>query len=34
MLDQQARALLDYVAPNDLILMDTRGSAATAAPRP
>ena len=34
MLDQQARALLDYVAPNDLILMGTRGSAATAAPRP
>ena len=34
MLDQQARALLDYVAPNDLILMDTRGAAATAAPRP
>ena len=34
MLDQQARLLLDYVAPNDLILMGTRGSAATAAPRP
>jgi cell division protein FtsB len=34
MLDQQARALLDYVAPNDLILMGTRGSAAAAAPRP
>jgi cell division protein FtsB len=34
MLDQQARALLDYVAPNDLILMGSRGSAATAAPRP
>jgi cell division protein FtsB len=34
MLDQQARALLDYVAPNDLILMGTRGLAATAAPRP
>jgi cell division protein FtsB len=34
MLDQQARALLDYVAPNDLILMATRGPAATAAPRP
>jgi cell division protein FtsB len=34
MLDQQARALLDYVAPNDLILMGTRGSAPPAAPRP
>ena len=34
MLDQQARALLDYVAPNDLILMDTRGTAATGTPRP
>jgi cell division protein FtsB len=34
MLDQQARALLDDVAPNDLILMISRGSAATAAPRP
>jgi cell division protein FtsB len=34
MLDQQARALLDDVAPNDLILMIGRGSAATAAPRP
>jgi cell division protein FtsB len=34
MLDQQARALLDYVAPNDLILMGSRGSAATATPRP
>jgi cell division protein FtsB len=34
MLDQQARALLDDVAPNDLILMVSRGSAATAAPRP
>ena len=34
MLDQQARLLLDYVAPNDLILMGTRGSAATAAPKP
>jgi cell division protein FtsB len=34
MLDQQARALLDYVAPNDVILMGTRGAAATAAPRP
>ena len=26
MLDEQARALLDYVAPNDLTLMFTRGS--------
>jgi cell division protein FtsB len=34
MLDQQARALLDDVGPNDLILMVTRGSAAAAAPRP
>jgi cell division protein FtsB len=34
MLDQQARALLDDAAPNDLILMDARGSAATAVPRP
>jgi len=34
MLDQQARMLLDYVAPNDLTLMLTPGSAATAAPRP
>ena len=34
MLDQQARLLLDYVAPNDLILMGTRGAAATATPRP
>ena len=34
MLDERARALLDYVAPNDLILMGSRGSAATAAPRP
>jgi cell division protein FtsB len=34
MLDERARALLDYVAPNDLILMGSRGAAATAAPRP
>src|SRR6201986_2094244 len=34
MLDEQARKLLDYVAPNDLILMDTPGSTATAAPKP
>ena len=34
MLDQQARMLLDYVAPNDLTLMLTQGSAATATPRP
>ena len=34
MLDERARALLDDAAPNDLILMDTRGAAATAAPRP
>ena len=31
MLDERARALFDDVAPNDLILMGTRGSAATAA---
>ncbi len=34
MLDERARALLDYAAPNDLTLMITRGSPATAAPRP
>jgi cell division protein FtsB len=34
MLDQQARMLLDYVAPNDLTLMLIQGSAATATPRP
>ena len=34
MLDQQARALLDYVAPNDLTLMVGRSSAAAATPRP
>ena len=34
MLDEQARKLLDDVAPNDLTLMFTWGSAAAAAPRP
>jgi cell division protein FtsB len=34
MLDQQARVLLDYAAPNDLTLMLTQGSAAAATPRP
>jgi cell division protein FtsB len=34
MLDQQARMLLDYVAPNDLTLMLPQGSAAAAAPKP
>ena len=34
MLDEQARKLLDDVAPNDLTLMFTGSSAAAAAPRP
>jgi cell division protein FtsB len=34
MLDERARALLDYVAPNDLILMGSLGAAAAAAPSP
>jgi cell division protein FtsB len=34
MLDQQARALLDYVAPNDLILMFAWRPTAADTPRP
>jgi cell division protein FtsB len=34
MLDERARALLDYAAPNDLTLVLTQGSAAAATPRP
>jgi cell division protein FtsB len=34
MLDEQARSLLDYVAPNDLILMSAWGPKAADAPRP
>jgi cell division protein FtsB len=34
MLDEQARALLDEVAPSDLTFMFTWGAAAAAAPRP
>jgi cell division protein FtsB len=34
MLDERARALLDYAAPNDLTLALAQGSAAAATPRP
>ena len=34
MLDERARSLLDYVAPNDLTLMITGGPKAADAPRP
>jgi cell division protein FtsB len=34
MLDERARALLDYAAPNDLTLVLHQGSAAAATPRP
>ena len=34
MLDEQARALLDYVAPNDLTLMFAWGHKAADAPKP
>ncbi|HEY2534172.1 MAG TPA: septum formation initiator family protein [Xanthobacteraceae bacterium] len=34
MLDERARALLDYVDPNDLILMADKGTASALPPRP
>jgi cell division protein FtsB len=34
MLDEQARTLLDYVAPNDLTLMFAWGHKAADAPKP